>query len=277
MQESILKRWSLNILLALVLAFMLAPILIVFVNSFNSSAFNAWPPQGFTLDWYRKVLANPAFQRGTINSLLIGTVSTAIVLVLGTPLAYGLARLNIPGLAALKSVLFAPLVVPRVAIGFALFVLFVTFGMLTGIRPYGTFWGVVLAHSVLMLPFVVAILAASFGEVDPIVEEAARDLGATPLQAFRLAVLPQVKGALLVSSIFAFITSFDEVETTLFVVRPAINTLPVEMYNYLEQYQDPSIAALSVLLIAFTFLVVLVIPFFVKGGDLFRMFASGRK
>lgn len=277
MPVSPLKRWSLNTLLVLVLAFMLAPILIVFVNSFNTSPFNAWPPQGFTLDWYRKVLANPSFQRGMLNSLLIGTVATVIVLALGTPLAYGLARMRIPGLAAFKSVLFSPLIVPRVAIGFAMFVLYVSLGSLTGIRPYGTFWGVVLAHCVLMLPFVVAILAASFGEVDPIVEEAARDLGATPLQAYRLAVLPQIRGALLVSGIFAFITSFDEVETTLFIVRPAINTLPVEMYNYLEQYQDPAIAALSALLIGFTFLVVLAVPFFVRGGELFRMFASGRK
>ena len=277
MQETALKRWSLNALLVLVLLFMVAPILIVVVNSFNASAFNAWPPHDLTLDWYRKVLGNPAFQRGTINSLLIGFVSTAIVLALGTPLAYGLARIRLRGLAALKSVLFAPLIVPRVAIGFAMFVLFISFGTYTGIRLYGAFTGVVLAHCVLMLPFVVAILTASFGEVDPIVEEAARDLGASPLQAFRLAVLPQIKGALLVSGIFAFITSFDEVETTLFVVKPAVNTLPVEMYHYLEQYQDPTIAALSTLLIAFTFVVVLIIPFFVKGGDLFRMMASGRK
>ncbi len=277
MQESALKRWSLTVLLIAVLLFMLAPILIVMVNSFNASAFNAWPPQGFTLDWYRKVLASPAFRRGMVNSLFIGGVSTVIVLVLGTPLAYGLARVRLRGLATLKSLLFSPLVVPRVAIGFAMFVLFVSLGTYTGIRPYGTFTGVVLAHCVLMLPFVVAILTASFGEVDPIIEEAARDLGATPLQAFRLAVLPQIKGALLVSGIFAFITSFDEVETTLFVVRPAVNTLPVEMYHYLEQYQDPTIAALSTLLIAFTFGVVMVIPFFVRGGDLFRMMASGRK
>lgn len=277
MQVSALKRWSLNILLAIVLVFMLAPILIVVVNSFNASAFNAWPPQGFTLDWYRKVLSNPAFQRGTVNSMIIGVISTLIVLLVGTPLAYGLARIRIGGIAVLKATLFSPLIVPRVAIGFALFVLFIAMGTLTGIRLYGTFTGVILAHCVLMLPFVVAILTASFGEVDPIVEEAARDLGATPLQAFRLAVLPQIRGALLVSGIFAFITSFDEVETTLFVVRPAVNTLPVEMYHYLEQYQDPAIAALSTLLIGFTFLVVLVVPFFVRGSDLFRMMASGRK
>lgn len=277
MQESTFKRWSLHLILAATLLFMLAPILIVIVNSFNASAYNAWPPEGYTLDWYRKVLANPAFQRGAINSLIIGVISTALVLALGTPMAYALGRIRMRGINTFKSVLFSPLIVPRVAIGFALFVLFVGLGSATGLRLYGTYTGVILAHSVLMLPFVVAILTASFGEVDPIVEEAARDLGATPIGAFRLAVLPQIKGALLVAGIFSFITSFDEVETTLFIVKPAVNTLPVEMYNYLEQYQDPTLAALSTLLIAFTFIVVLIVPFAVKGSDLFRIMTSGRK
>jgi putative spermidine/putrescine transport system permease protein len=277
MQESTFKRWSLHLILAATLLFMLAPILIVIVNSFNASAYNAWPPEGYTFDWYRKVLANPAFQRGAINSLIVGVISTALVLALGTPMAYALGRIRMRGITAFKSVLFAPLIVPRVAIGFALFVLFVGLGSATGLRLYGTYTGVILAHSVLMLPFVVAILTASFGEVDPIVEEAARDLGATPIGAFRLAVLPQIKGALLVAGIFSFITSFDEVETTLFIVKPAVNTLPVEMYNYLEQYQDPTLAALSTLLIAFTFIVVLIVPFAVKGSDLFRIMTSGRK
>ncbi|WP_370208360.1 ABC transporter permease [Pararhodobacter marinus] len=272
MPESRLKFWTLRAVLILVIVFMLSPILIVVINSFNASQFSAWPPEGFTLDWYRRVLDNPAFRRGAWNSLQVGVLSTLLVLLLGTPIAYALARIRMRGLAAFRAVLFAPLVVPRVAIGFALFVLFIVLA-----RPlYGSFAGVVLAHSILMLPFVVAILTASFGEVDPIVEEAARDLGASPLQAFRLAVLPQIKGALLVSGIFAFITSFDEVETTIFIVRPDVNTLPVEMYLFLEQYQDPTLAALSTLLIVFTFAVILIVPFVVRGNALLKMMGSGR-
>ena len=272
MRESRLKSWTLQIVLVLVVLFMLAPIAIVIVNSFNTSPFNAWPPEGFTLDWYRRVLANPQFRAGALNSLVIGVISTLTVLILGTPIAYALARYRMRGLAALRAALFAPLVVPRVAIGFALFVLFIA----SGAGLYGSFTGVILAHSILMLPFVVAILTASFGEVDPIVEEAARDLGASPLTAFRRAVLPQVKGAMLVAGIFAFITSFDEVETTLFIVRPAVNTLPVEMYLFLEQYQDPTLAALSTLLIVFTFVIVLIVPFVVRGNALLKMMGSGR-
>lgn len=272
MTESRLKRVCLKVTLALVLAFMLAPIVIVVVNSFNASAFNAWPPQGFTLDWYARVLANPNFRTGFMNSIVVGAASTVLVLALGTPIAYALARLRMRGKAALKTILFAPLIVPRVAIGFALFALCITIGH----GLYGSYTAVVLAHSILMLPFVVAVLTASFGEVDPICEEAARDLGASPLGAFRLAVLPQVRGAMIVAGVFAFITSFDEVETTIFVVKPALNTLPIEMYHYLEQYQDPTLAALSTLLIIFTFAFGFVAPLVVRGNALLKLMSSGK-
>ena len=99
---------------------------------------------------------------------------------------------------------------------------------------------------------------------------------AKQITAFRRVVLPQIGGALLVSGIFAFITSFDEVETTIFIVRPAVNTLPVAMYHHLEQYQDPTLAALSTLLIVFTFVIVLIVPFAVRGNALLKMMGSGR-
>ena len=276
MAQSVVKIWLLRLILALTLLFMLAPLLIVVVNSFNTSAYNAWPPQGFTLEWYRKVLANPVFQTGMLNSLVIGVISTFLVLILGLPIAWALARMRVRGFTTLRAMVFSPLIVPRVAIGFSLFVLFVGLGSATGFRLYGTFSGLILAHSIVMLPFVVTILVASLGEVDPIIEEAAFDLGATPLQAFRLAILPQIKGALIISAILAFITSFDEVEMTLFIVKPAVNTLPVEMYHYMDQYQDPSVAAISTLLIVFTLLIALIIPFMVKGKDLLHMTTSGR-
>ena len=236
-------------MLACVLIFMAAPIVIVVVNSFNASPFNIWPPSGFTLDWYARALGSPAFQRGMVNSVVIGILSTALVLLVGTPMAYALARFDFPGAKAVRAVLLGPLVVPRVAIGFALFVLFIA----TRSGLYGTVPGVVIGHAVLMLPFVVAVLVANLGEVDPAFEEAARDLGAGPVTAFVKVVLPQIRPGLVVAGLFAFITSFDEVETTIFLVKPAVNTLPIEMYLYLDQNQDPTLAALSTLLIALSF------------------------
>lgn len=276
MINSAVKRWFLHSILLLTILFMLAPLLIVVVNSFNASAYNAWPPPGFTLSWYRRVIANTAFQHGLINSLFTGITSTIVVLITGLPIARALTQLKGKSVILYGAAVFSPLIVPRVAIGFALFTLFISAASMAGIHLYGSFIGLVLAHSIVMLPFVVTILMASLRDLDPIEEEAARDLGATPLQSFRLAVLPQLQGALVISALLAFITSFDEVEMTLFLVKPSVSTLPVALYHYMDQYQDPSIAALSTLLIAFTFLLALIAPFVVKGKTLLRMMTSGQ-
>lgn len=261
----------LRIVLGAVLVFMAAPILIVVANSFNSSPFNVWPPAGFTLDWYHKALTMPEFQRGFINSVIAGMLSTAIVLVVGTPLAYALVRIGFRGKSLIRGTLLGPLVIPRIAIGFSLFVLYVA----SGSGFYGKMSGVVLGHALLMLPFVVSVLVANLGEVDPIAEEAARDLGAGPVQAFILVVLPQIRPGLIVGGLLAFITSFDEVETTIFLVKPAVNTLPIEMYLYLDQNQDPTLAALSTLLIALSMILVLGGLVFAKRGSL-RLLLGGR-
>lgn len=227
------------------LLFMLAPLLIVFVNSFNESAWNAWPPPGLTLNWYRTALDHAGFLAGLKRSVMIALVTTAIVFAIGIPAAYAISRRRFHGRKLLHSLLLGPLIVPRVALGFGLFLLFVT----TDSGLFGTIAGIVIAHVIMVIPFVVTIFLGVLGDVDPALEEAARDLGASPLGAFFKATLPQMRVALLSAGFFAFITSFDEVETTLFIVQPAINTLPVEMYNYLEYQQDPTIAALSSLLI----------------------------
>lgn len=261
----------LRIVLGAVLVFMAAPILIVVVNSFNSSPFNVWPPAGFTLDWYHKALTMPQFQRGFVNSVIAGILSTVVVLAVGTPLAYAIVRIAFRGKSLLRGVLLGPLVVPRIAIGFSLFVLYIA----SGSGLYGSMSGLVLGHALLMLPFVVSVLVANLGEVDPIVEEAARDLGAGPVEAFIRVVLPQIKPGLIVAGLLAFITSFDEVETTIFLVKPVVNTLPIEMYLYLDQNQDPTLAALSTLLIALSMLLVLVGLMFAKSGSL-RFLLGGR-
>jgi putative spermidine/putrescine transport system permease protein len=250
--ETRLGVGALNAILIAVLIFMAAPIVIVGVNSFNASPFNVWPPSGFTIAWYVKALSSPLFQRGAVNSLIAGSLSTALVLILGAPMAYALARFRFEGKAAIRALLLGPLIVPRVAVGFSLFVLFIA----SRAGLYGTMTGIVLGHAVLMLPFVVSVLVANIGEVDPTLEEAARDLGAGAAGAFLEVVLPQMRPGLVVAGLFAFITSFDEVETTIFLAKPAVNTLPIEMYLYLDQYQDPTLAALSTLLIGLSLLLV---------------------
>ena len=267
-----MKRTLLNAVLAATLVFMTAPMLVVIINAFNVSTYNAWPPPALTLSWFQKALSNAGFITGLWRSLAVATLATLVIVVIGIPAAYAISRFRFRGRKLLRSILLAPLIVPRVVLGFGLFILFVT----TRSQLFGTLPGIALAHVILVAPFVVIIFLAGLEDVDPALEEAARDLGAGPLRAFLLVTLPQMRVALLSASFFCFITSFDEVETTLFLVQPAVKTLPVALYHYLEYQQDPTIAAVSSLMIAVTFAIIVAGIFLTNGQFWKRTLGAGR-
>lgn len=235
--------------------YMLSPIIFVIINSFNSAAYNVFPPTGFSLQWYATALSLPKFRTAFLNSVVVGLGATLISLVLGTLSARALVRHRFTGQTFVRSFFFAPLLVPRIALGAALFLLYIRIGL------YGGREGIMIAHALLGLPFTISILTAVMYSVDPAQEEAAQDLGATGLQAFLRVTLPQMRTGLVVAALFAFMTSFDELDTSLFLVRPENNTMPIEMFLYVQEYQNPTLAALSTLLIAATVvLVLLLIP-----------------
>lgn len=233
--------------------FLLAPIIFVIINSFNSAAYNVFPPEGFSMHWYGEALSVPRFRKAIVNSLLVGTGAAGLALILGTMSARALVRHRFMGKSFVSSFFFAPVLVPRIALGAAIFLLYIRVGM------YGGRLGLVLAHSLLGLPFVISIMTAVMYNIDPELEEAAQDLGATPLRTFFRVTLPQMQTGLIVAGLFAFIMSFDELETSLFLVRPDNNTLPIEMFLYVQEYQNPTLAALSTMLIAATIVAVLLI------------------
>lgn len=250
------------VLFVLVLLFMASPLVIVVVNAFNKSPYSQWPPQGFSTEWFSTVFHYGPFRESFYNSLKVGAGATAIALVIGSMAAYALVRYRLVGRRILQTAYFAPLTVPRVAIGFALFALYI--GWRTNL--YGTIQGLVVAHVLLVLPFVVSIFVATMGSIDPVYEEAARDLGAGRVRTFLSVTLPQMRVALVVAGLFAFITSFDELEMSIFLVRPQTNTLPVTMFLYLEQQQTPALAALSTILIGLSLaLVLLALPLMLRG------------
>ncbi len=237
--------------LALVGLYMLAPIIFVIVNSFNSASYNVFPPQGFSLRWYENALSVPRFRGAFANSVLVGLGAMALALVLGT----------------MSSFFFAPVLVPRIALGAALFLLYIRVGL------YGGVLGLIIAHSLLGLPFVISIMTAVMYNIDRSQEEAAQDLGCSPIESFFRVTLPQLRTGLVVSAVFAFMMSFDELETSLFLVRPANNTLPIEMFLYVQEQQNPTLAALSTLLIALTVVLVLVLVPILKTQEARRMLA----
>ena len=169
-------RIALYLFLVAGLVFMVAPIAIVVVESFNSSAFGQWPPPGFSTMWYGRLFHGGGFGEPTIRSLELGLAATALSLVAGTLAGLAIARYRFAGRRAAQGFVAAPLIVPKVAIGIAAFVLFLKLGW------YGSFGSLILVHIVLTLPFVVTLAVAGFARVDHTLEEAAADLGARPRQ-----------------------------------------------------------------------------------------------
>ena len=230
--------------LACVDAFVLAPLVVIVIESFSSVSYGTWPPPGLSTKWYENLLRQPGLGSAALLSLEIAVAATVIATVIGTLTATALVRHAPPGRRLVESLTLSPTVVPKVAFGFAGFVYLHRIGL------FGGAVGLVAAHVVIVLPFVVIVVTSALQHADDTLDAAARDLGAGPVRAFRLATLPQIRPALVAAALFAFVISFDEVDTTIFLLAPDQQTLPVWMYTYLQKYQDPTLAALSTILIA---------------------------
>jgi putative spermidine/putrescine transport system permease protein len=234
-----------------VIAFLQIPVLVVVLAAFSRTSYLTIPPQGFTLQWFAKVLADPSYLSAIRLSLVLAGLSTAIALLLGVLAAYAIFRRLLPGSAVIEALLMAPLVFPSVVIGVAL----LQYVSLIGLR--GSFGALLLAHVVIVVPYVVRSALASLGGVDRTVEEAARMLGATGPESFRLVTLPLIRPGLVAGALFAFITSLDNVPVSIFLLPPSQATLPVMIFSSVEMGVDPSVAAVSTLLIVGTGLVLL--------------------
>jgi putative spermidine/putrescine transport system permease protein len=242
--------------------YIVAPTLIVVISSFNSKAYNPFPPLGLSWRWYQSVNAHEEFKSAAILSIALAVSSSAIAVVVGAMAAYSLVRRRPPGHGLFNALLLSPIVMPRIVLGVGLFALFAT------INIYGTFWSIMLAHALMSLPFTFALIAAALVGLDPSLEEAAQDLGARRLRAFFRVVLPQIRVPVVIGALIAFIGSLDQLESTIFLTRPGGNTLPVEMYDYTLQWQDPTTAALSTFILAFSLLLVVAIALLLRRGNM---------
>ncbi|MDB4894674.1 MAG: spermidine/putrescine transporter permease [Firmicutes bacterium] len=265
------RHWALAIFTAAALLFILAPVLIVVINSFNGVAYSVFPPKGFSLQWYANLAKQTSFYGAAVRSVVVAVLSTILAVIAGTMASIVLIRHKLVGANLIKSFFLSPIVLPKMVLGVALFMLFIRIGLFGGLT------GLVISHALVSLPFVMAIVSANLQGLDITLEEAAMDLGAGPLRTFFKVVLPQIRVGLMVSALFAFIISFDQVETSLFLVRGDNTTLPIEMYLYLEKWQDPTIAALSTLLILFSVVLVVLLGMGLKKVDVVDVFGSGKK
>jgi putative spermidine/putrescine transport system permease protein len=239
-----------RLLVLALLGFMTLPSAIVLVASFNPTEIMSFPPAGWSLRWYVNALTYPQFQRAAVNSVLVTGISAGLAVPIGTAAALALVRGPRRGRAVWTTMLLSPLVIPGVAAGLGMLILAASLGMLTSRLV------LIAAHVVLVLPFVVRSVGVSVANVDPMLERAAASLGASPWRVFRRITLPLLRPGLFAAFLFAVIVSANEFVVSLFISTRVSEILPVAMFTYVVNYTDPTMAALSVIFIAATFLAV---------------------
>jgi putative spermidine/putrescine transport system permease protein len=245
--------WLWRLLIVLLYLFLLGPLIVILIVSFNAEAFLSFPPQQWSLRWYGALLSNAAFVEGFRVSLLLAAATTAVALAIGVPAAFALSRYHFRGREALVTFFTAPLMVPGVVLGLGLLLVF------SRLRLTATFPGLLAAHLVITVPFVVRTVTTSLSTVALDYEEAAQSLGATPWRVFWRITLPLIMPGIVAGAAIAFLVSFDEVVLTLFLIGPRLTTLPVEVFFYVQTRTDPLVAALSVVLVVISLVGVVLI------------------
>lgn len=238
---------------ALVVLFIAAPLVLIVVISFTPSPYLELPKDGLSLRWYQAVLNKPAFIEAFLRSIYLGLAAAIVSAIIGTLAAIAMTRYRFIGRGLLDTLVMGPFMVPMVVLGIAELI------FLSRLRLAQTFPGLLAAHIVITVPFVVRTVSASLRTVDPRLEQAAMNLGASRLGAFRRITMPLIKPGLLAGSVFAFLLSFDNLAISLFIAGPHNVTLPVKIYYYIFEVSDPLTAAISTCLIAFSLLLMLLL------------------
>jgi putative spermidine/putrescine transport system permease protein len=241
-----LLRLAGAIVVIAILGFLLLPAVVVTLAAFNGRAILSFPPETWSLRWFAKAIAYEDFQAGFRNGAIVTAWASSIALVVGAAFAFALDRYQFRLKRALEAVLLSPLVVPHFTVGLGFLILAAQLGMMRGYAV------VVACHVVLVLPFVLRSIYVSLRNLDPRLELAAASLGAPPHRVLATVTLPLLLPGLVSGWLFAAILSFNEFTASLFVTAQRTQTLPVAMYNYVREYADPSMAAISVMYIVVT-------------------------
>jgi len=230
---------------AAVFVFLYLPILVLIAYSFNVSRLNiVWT--GFTFKWYEQLWAHTPLMRALQNSLVIAVVTTVASVIVGTTGAWLLHRYRFRGTRAIQTLVGVPMMMPEIIMGISLLVFFTTISLKLG------FATVIIAHITFCFPFVLVAVQARLSGLDPALEEAALDLGATPLQAFWLVIVPCLRPAIVSGALMAFTLSMDEVIVTYFTVSPSATTLPLRVFGMAKVGLNPMLNALSAIFVLAT-------------------------
>lgn len=239
-----LVRWVFRAWCAAVLVFLLLPIAAIVPLSFSSGSFLSYPLPGWSLRWYAEVFAGDGkWLRALGNSLHVGLAATALAVLLGTLAALGLARQRGAWAALLKALMLSPMIVPVILIAVG------SYFFLAPLALTSTYTGLILAHTVIAVPFVVVPVLTALEGLDPNLGRAAAACGAPPVMAFRRVTLPAIAPAVASGALFAFAASFDDVVIALLIAGPEQRTLPREMFSGLRDSITPALTAVATVMI----------------------------
>ena len=239
-------RWLFRAWCAAVLAFLLVPIAAIVPLSFSAGSFLSYPLPGWSLRWYAEVLGGGKWLQALLNSLRVGVVATALSVVLGTLAALGLARQRGWWAGALNALMLSPMIVPVILVAVG------SYFFLAPLQLTSSFTGLILAHTVIAVPFVVVPVLTALDGLDPNLARAAAACGATPTTTFFRVTLPSIVPGMASGALFAFAASFDDVVIALLVAGPEQRTLPREMFSGLRDSITPALTAVATIMIVFS-------------------------
>ena len=232
--------------------FLSLPILIVIIISFSSTNDLTFPPTGISLRWYFNIFERAEFSESFGYSLFLAVVAPLLSVVIGGMCSIALVRYRFRGRAWVNNLVLFPLMVPEVVLGLSLLILF------SKLHWYNPILNILILHVILTLPYAVKVISSNLYRFDLSLEEAARVFGAGKIKTFFRITLPIIKPGIVSASIFAFVVSFGNFTATLFLIKKR-GTLPIQMYSYITTENDPTVAAVSALLIIMTVVLILIL------------------
>ncbi len=266
-----LWHYGFRVICGLIFFFLIAPIVIIIPLSFNAQDFFTFTPEmlrldpaGFSLKHYHDFFTNPDWQLPLWNSLALAPVATLIAVALGTLAAIGLSQSHVPFKGAIMAILISPMIVPLIISAAGMYFFYSRVGL------QGTYWGVVLAHAALGIPFVIITVTATLVGFDRSLTRAAASLGAGPVRTFFKVQMPLIMPGVVAGALFAFITSFDEVVVVLFLGAPGDKTLPWQMFTGLREQISPTILAAATVLVAISILLLITLELLRRRSERLR-------
>jgi len=235
--------YSFRIIVGAIFIYLVFPLLTIIPLSFNSGEFLHYPLQGLSLRWYHEFFASGRWGVAIENSAIVGVCAMVLATVLGTVTAVGINRANFPGKQLVLALLISPMMIPLVITALALYLFYARIGL------NDTYIGLILAHTILGMPFVLITVSATLQGFDYNLIRAGASLGASPLRVFFKIVLPNIAPGVVSGALFAFAISLDEVVVVLFVAGPAHRTLPRQMFSGIREHLSPTFLAAATTLI----------------------------